>query len=79
MTVQFYIFSLLNQFIQFFTSNTDQRSFNTALAAVTIKLRRNRIIDLNIKSVKHLLKKTLRCMSLLEKRCNRLDLLYILF
>ena len=51
MTVQFYFFAFLDQFIEFFTSDADQRTLYTALAAVTVKFCRDRIVDFNIKAV----------------------------
>ena len=79
MTVQFYFFAFLDQFIEFFTSDADQRTLYTALAAVTVKFCRDRIVDFNIKTVKYLFQKALRCMALLQKCRYGLDLLYIFF
>ena len=79
MTLHFNLFAFIDHFLNIFLSDTDDCFLNSLLRAVAIELCRHCICDLQIKSFKNLLEHLLRCMSVIQHGCYRLDLLNIRF
>ena len=77
MTLHFNLFAFIDHFLNLFLSDTDDCFLDSLLRAVAIELCRHCICDLQIKSFKNLLKHLLRCMSVIQHGCYRLDLLNI--
>ena len=74
MAVHLNVLAFLDHLVEFFSSNADQRFFHTFSAAVAVELCGQCIIDLDIKTFQYFLKKAFRCMALLQKAGNRIDL-----